>query len=176
MWVIGGDNGSPSLTTGYSGEIWSIWLPKCSFTLHRTIIYTSKCYVYSFTQGSEYLNILLPGLKMELKSNSHFVIRSVYIKNKQTKTDKLRCLITINTFALIPFGFGSLQATFSTLKVNTVKKIKSGGRKCVNLCQLCIATVNAMWYFQHPLEQHRFCCWQCDYSFLWEKNRSFSLC
>lgn len=31
-----------------------------------------------------------------------------------------------------------------------------------------------MWYFQHPLEQHHFCCWQCDYSyFMREKKELF---
>lgn len=28
-----------------------------------------------------------------------------------------------------------------------------------------------MWYFQHPLEQHHFCCWQCDYSFFFMREK-----
>lgn len=48
----------------------------------QDIIYTSKWYFYSLTETLKVI-ILLPGLKMKLKSNSHFVIRSFYIKKKK---------------------------------------------------------------------------------------------
>lgn len=55
----------------------------------------------------------------------------------------LRCLTLVNSFIVIPLLFCYLQASALLREIKTVKKIKSGGRKCVLLCQqLCIAIVN----------------------------------